>query len=252
MRNFLFGRRSVNAIARILIIWIVACVALAAADFWDEKDFTGWSDAEVEKLLTDSPWSRKVTIALRRPETGGRGRGGGFRGGPGGFGGGAADGFRGAGGGRRGADVFDPAPRRMTFTVSWRSALPVKQALVRTQLGLDAPIPREHQQFLTQLEPFYVVVVSGLPRQFARMAQNRNALIAETILKRQDRNPISPEDLVVFVENGETVTLQYHFPRDDEITLEDKNVEFITNLGQVEAKQEFKLEDMVFAEQLAL
>ena len=164
----------------------------------------------------------------------------------------AADGFRGAGGGRRGTDVFDPAPRRITFTVSWRSALPVKQALVRTQVGLDVPIPREHQQFLTQPEPLYVVVVSGLPRQFARMAQNRNALIAETILKRQDRNPISPEDVVVFVENGETVTLQYHFSRDDEIILEDKNVEFITKLGQVEAKQEFKLEDMVFAEQLAL
>ena len=241
-----------NTIARTLVMWIVACAAVAAADFWDEKDFTGWSDTEVEQLLTDSPWSRKVTIVLRRPGTGGGGGRGGFGGSPGGFGGGAADGFRGTGGGRRGAAVFNPAPRRMTFTVSWRSALPVKQALVRTQIGLDAQIPREQQQFLTQLEPLYVVVVAGLPRQVARMAKNRNALMAETILKRQDRNPISPEDLVVFVENGETVTLQYHFPRDDEITLEDKNVEFITKLGQVEVKQEFKLEDMVFAEQLTL
>ena len=83
MRNFLSGKRSVNAIARTLTMWIVACAALVAADFWDEKDFTGWSDAEVEKLLTDSPWSRKVTIVLRRPETGGGGRRGGFGAGPG-------------------------------------------------------------------------------------------------------------------------------------------------------------------------
>ena len=239
-----------NAIARTLIMWVVACAALAAADFWDEKDFTAWSETDVEKMLTDSPWSRKIAIALRGPGAGGRGG----RGGGGGFGGagGGRRGVDGAGGGRRGADRFDAAPRRMTFTVSWRSALPVKQALVRSQIGVDAPISREQRQFLTQLEPFYVVVVAGLPRQFARMAQNRNALMAETILKRQDKDPISPEDLVVFVENGETVTLQYHFPRDDEITLEDKDVEFITKLGQVEVKQKFKLEDMVFAEQLAL
>ena len=239
-----------NALARTLVMCIVACAALAAADFWDEKDFTVWSDPEVEKLLTDSPWSRSVTIALREPEGGGRG--GGFGGGPGGFGGGAADGFGGAGRGRRGADGFDAAPRRMTFTVSWRSALPVKQALVRNRIGVDAPISPDQRQFLTQLEPLYVVVVAGLPRQFARMAQNRDTLMVETVLKRQDGNLIPPEDLVVFVENGETVTLRYHFPRDYEITLEDKDVEFITRLGQVEVKQKFKLEDMVFSGQLAL
>ena len=85
-------------------------------------------------------------------------------------------------------------------------------------------------------------------------ATNVGGLGLDAVLhqKRQDKDPISPEDLVVFVENGETVTLQYHFPRDDEITLEDKDVEFITKLGQVEVKQKFKLEDMVFAEQLAL
>ena len=85
-------------------------------------------------------------------------------------------------------------------------------------------------------------------------ATNVGGLGLDAVLhqKRQDKDPISAEDLVVFVENGETVTLQYHFPRDDEITLEDKDVEFITKLGQVEVKQKFKLEDMVFAEQLAL
>ena len=41
-------------------------------------------------------------------------------------------------------------------------------------------------------------------------------------------------------------------PRDDEITLEDKDVEFVAKLGQLEVKRKFKLEDMVFDEQLAL
>ena len=95
-------------------------------------------------MLTDSQWSQKVTIPLGGP--GGGGGGGGGRGG--GFGGGR---------GRGGGDGFGAPPRRMTLTVSWRSALPVKQALVRSQIGVDAPISLEQQQFLAQLEPLYVV-----------------------------------------------------------------------------------------------
>ena len=128
------------------------------------------------------------------------------------------------------------------------TALEVPAEVAVAPMGLT----QDQRQFLTQLEPLYVVVVAGLPRQFARMAQNRDTLMVETVLKRQDGNLIPPEDLVVFVENGETVTLRYHFPRDYEITLEDKDVEFITRLGQVEVKQKFKLEDMVFSGQLAL
>ena len=52
-------------LAGTLGLWIVVGAALAAADFWDEKDFTMWSDKEVEKMLSDSPWSRRVTIAIR-------------------------------------------------------------------------------------------------------------------------------------------------------------------------------------------
>ena len=63
--------------AETLGVWIVACAALAAADFWEEKDFTAWSDKEVEKMLTDSPWSRNLTVALRGPAGGGGGRRGG-------------------------------------------------------------------------------------------------------------------------------------------------------------------------------
>ena len=77
-------------------------------------------------------------------------------------------------------------------------------------------------------------------------------MLAETLLEREDKEPISPGGVEIFIENGETVTLQYVFPRDDEITLEDQDVELVTKLGQMEAKRKFKLEDMVFEEQLAL
>ena len=47
-------------------IWLLACAVLAAADFWDDKDYRSWSAEEVEQMLTDSPWSRRVTVVLQR------------------------------------------------------------------------------------------------------------------------------------------------------------------------------------------
>jgi hypothetical protein len=38
----------------------------------------------------------------------------------------------------------------------------------------------------------------------------------------------------------------FAFPKTDAITLEDKDVEFVTKLGQVEIKEKFNLKDMVY------
>ena len=56
-------------LAGVVGVWFLAGVALAAADFWEEKDFTAWSDKEVEKMLTDSPWAKGAgssSAALRK------------------------------------------------------------------------------------------------------------------------------------------------------------------------------------------
>ena len=45
-------------------VWLLTGVALVAADFWVEKDFTTWSDKEVLKMLTDSPWAKQVRIIV--------------------------------------------------------------------------------------------------------------------------------------------------------------------------------------------
>ena len=48
-------------------IWLLAGAVLVAADFWEEKDFTAWSDEEVQVMLTASPWTRNVTILTGVP-----------------------------------------------------------------------------------------------------------------------------------------------------------------------------------------
>ncbi len=80
---------------RSIAIASLSAAALCAANFWESKSYTEWSDKEVEKLLTNSPWSQKVSVSM-----GGGGRGGG--GGGGGLGNsGIPRASRGVGGGRR-------------------------------------------------------------------------------------------------------------------------------------------------------
>ena len=227
-------------------VWVAACAALVAADFWEEKDFTTWSDKEVEKMLTDSPWSREVRIVLSGPVAEGNSR---MRvsapgpNGPGGFGGG--------GGGRGGG--FNRPVRRAEVTVSWIAALPVKQAQVRSEIGIDARIPPESQELLSQIEPYYLVSVSELPPPFVRLAQDIPAVVAEAELRRKDKEPISPYDVQIFRDDADrSIQVVYRFPKTDEITLDDKDVEFVTKLSGIDVRKKFKLKDMVFGDQLAL
>ena len=216
-------------------MWLLTGVALVAADFWVEKDFTTWSDKEIQKMLTDSPWAKQVRIivsgsltegppaqvvAPEIPECGG--------------------------------EQFDRI-QRTKVTITWASALPIKQASVRKASGLDAPISAEGQQVLDRPEPFYVVTVSELPMAFSWLAATSDVLKSETMLKRKDKAPIAPVDVRLF-QNAATqsLTLVMQFPRTDPITLDDKDVEVVTKLGEDEIKKKFKLADMVFADQVAL
>ncbi len=205
-------------------VWLLAFAALGAADFWEEKAFTEWSDSDVEKMLTNSPWAKRVTVAFRPPPREGGGRSG-----------------------RGGIGFIDSSQARLV--VQWRSALPVRQALVRGQIGRRGTVPPETQALLSQRVPGYYVLVTGLPRQFGGLPPE--VLMAEARLERKGKAPIAPVQASPQGDGG-NLALLYIFPRDDAIVLEDKDVEFVTKLGDTTIKKKFKLEDMVFNDQLEL
>ena len=222
-------RGMVGAIA----IWVLAAAALVAADFWEEKDFTAWSDDEVEVMLTDSPWTRNATILVGGPGDGGDDL---FR--------------RGTAPHRFGGGAFPVVPQA-DVTVAWSSALPVKQALVRRAFGLVSPIPLEGRQMLAYEDPFYAVTVVGLPPSFDGLGLMKDALRAATMLARRGRAPLAPENILVFADGAMRVTFQ--FPKTDPITLADGVVEFITSLGPgSDIRTRFELEAMVVNGRLAL
>ena len=227
----------------IAIVWLAACAVLAA-DFWDEKEFTDWSDRDVQRMMTNSPWAKRITVVFpRAPQTALNDRtpvAGGIGGGRGGGGGGG----RGFGG----ADGFGPT-RQSRLIVQWRSALPMRQAIVRGRIGEGGVLDPPGRQLLAQRPSGYFIVVAGLPRPFAGL--DRAALTAGARLERPGKRPILPIEAAAEPEGNGAVIL-YLFPRGDAITLADEEVEFVTELAEATIERTFELEEMVFNGRLEL
>jgi len=163
--------------------------AFASKEFWDTKPSTEWSSAEVERILTKSPWSKEITLAGNQNYSGRRGYpggapGGGYPGGgyPGGGYPGGGIGFPGGGypggrypqgggypgggypgggypgGGYPGGGYPDD---RRTYhgILRWESAAPIQDAL---KLGPD---DKANPEF----EKYYVLNLTGdLPDVLSR------------------------------------------------------------------------------------
>ena len=220
----------------IISLWILAGAALVAADFWESKPFLDWSDKEAEKMLTDSPWASLIAIPLpnRGPvptdDGGGGGRGGGGRGGGG------------------GGEGFGPAAQRVRITISWRSAIPLKQATARQQVGKGGTIAADGQEALAREEAAYTIVIQGLPPQYARSGPNTSI---QALLHRNGKPAIGANQAGAQMTRGGSL-LVINFPRTDPITLSDGDVELEVKIGELDIKKKFKLKEMVYKGQLTL
>ncbi|HEY1305577.1 MAG TPA: hypothetical protein VGF24_18605 [Vicinamibacterales bacterium] len=227
--------RLVRRLLMLVNVWIVGCAAVAASEFWESKPFTQWSDKEVEKVLTDSPWAVLMAVPLpnRGPvptaDSGGGERGGGGRGGG-------------------GAEGFGPGPQRVRLTISWRSALPVKEAAARQQAGKNGTITDETKAALEHDENLYVIGIQGLPPQYLRPGPNNTI---QAFLRREGKGAIAATQGSTQMTRGGALLL-VGFPRTDPITLSDGDVEFDVKMGEFSFKKKFKLKDLVFDGKLAL
>ncbi len=229
------------------------------------KDSGQWSDKDVERILSRSPWARAASVDVvgggfgpggmggggRR--AGGRGMGGGAEmesmGGGSGIGGGRGGGM----GGRGGAEAMggaaggaDAGSRpQMAALVRWESALPVRDARRLTGNPGD----------------FYVISVSGIPAVHGRQQSNddgpseedRQKLVEQrlkdsTSLERKGKDPITPEKI-----DRKPAAILFYFPRTAQPILPaDKEVVFRTKLGPMEVRARFQLKDMMYQGKLAL
>ena len=106
--------------ATCILACALAVMAAPAADFWSAKDWRKWSAAECNKMLHDSPWSRKWSYSEDRVKAGGS------------------------------AGSVQDVIVQVTYYAQLRSALPVREAVIR-QMQIDRNYEKlglaERQQF---------------------------------------------------------------------------------------------------------
>jgi hypothetical protein len=210
---------------------LLGAASLAAANFWDTKAYPEWTQKEVETMLSDSPWARQISVVIPVPprasgdDVGGRGGRGGDD------------------GGGRGFPV--PSPQ-LKLVITWRSALPVRQALIRLPNG--ATTPGVDQQPLLEPSPYYTITLAGVPTRYSKATATAGTT---SFLRRGKKAPIALAEGGM-QQGGATLTMVFAFPRTDPITLDDKDVEFVTTIGTLEIKKKFTLKDLVFNGQLEL
>jgi hypothetical protein len=245
------------------VLLFVCGVALWAADFWQTKPFTSWDQKEAQKLLLDSPWARRVSISLAtNPQSGGKGGGRGGRGGggpagdsidPGIAGGapGATPGIAETGGGRGGgfgagsSDTGVAQVPSLALLVSFRSALPLRQALAKIKYGAEAGTSPEAKKLVEDKQEYYIVGVAGLPVYVQpHDDDDKKRILIQTLLSAKGKDPLTAMD-VQFSMDGRNVDAYFIFPRTTEFTPNDKEVEFNTKVGGLTIKDRFNLKNMV-------
>ena len=251
----------------------LAAVSLWAADFWRSKPFTEWSDKDVQKMLTASPWARQVSVTADNPAAGrmggGRGQdlgdatstprppsGSGIPGvdaGGGGFGGGdpSPGGGRSAGG-LTPEDIGGPSQSVMVM-VRWQSALPMKQAALRARYGSEVATAPEAKKILEHEETAYIVSIGGLPAAVARgnLESLKESAKRQTSLSAKGKDKLAPAEVQI-TQRDRLADAVFIFPKTQPFVLDDKEVEFSTRIGTASVRYRFRLKDMVFNGKLEL
>jgi hypothetical protein len=115
-----------SSVARLCVGLSAVALAVAApfaATKWEAKPYTAWTAEELKDLLNNSPWAGKGSITRIK------------------------------------SSGANSQPIEETALVTWTTALPMREALVREQIGLDGKVTPEVEAFLKAPSDAYMVAV---------------------------------------------------------------------------------------------
>ena len=101
----------------------LAAAASLAATKWEAKPYTAWTAEDLKELLSNSPWAGKGSITRIK------------------------------------SSGANSQPIEETALVTWTTALPMREALVREQIGLNGKVTPEVEAFLKAPSDAYMVAV---------------------------------------------------------------------------------------------
>jgi hypothetical protein len=255
-------------------VWILAGLVLSAmawaGEIWKDKQPAEWPEKQLARFLSKSPWAKTVTTQKdpRRVSSASRGDGtainsAGSRGSgsamPGmvGVGNDGGVGGRGGGGGMDGSLGVPNIGNNMPVatpgvTVRWESAPLVRAANARVETKeFNAAVAKYSKDYYV----ISVITVESMlegrgssPRDYSpqgeeRRKQKRASLLEDTLLRRGDGKPITPERLELLDEFDGRV-LFFLFPRSLALENGEKELNFETAFGPLFIRAKFNVKEM--------
>jgi hypothetical protein len=213
---------------------LFAVGGLKAATVWEKKPFNTWTDAELNTLLTSSPWAGPGSIVRIKP-----------------------DGTT--------ARVSD------NVTVSWTTALPMRQAVARERIGLNGAVSKDVESFLASPVDTFIVAVkvtgsdesqslaalAGQAQLMTRLEpRDKIAIVAlrgEGYVLDTDGNVVTGGAPAARKKAGENAgsLLVFAFPR-TAISARDREVDFTSQIGSYEIRRTFHVNEMIYNGKLEL
>ncbi len=252
-------------------VLVTASIALAASQPWKGKDPKQWNQQEAEIILTASPWAQgadatfpdtreappQSVYSLPGPAQAGMASPAG-----------ATDGKWDGGVSRNTGAGLLPT---LSVLVRWDSALPIRQALLRSK-DLGMKLLPEDVASAAKEPDFYVLSVLGLlpAKQYQRTGNlpskstsdphdgTRAPLSTEQVLEGLMQNTrlairkgkvLHPENVTVDADTG---VVHVFFPRTSPITKADKEVLFTTRFGSLNVEKRFRLSELMYQGHLEL
>ncbi len=130
----------------------------------------------------------------------------------------------------------------MEVEVRWESALPVRAAEFKAR---EEDLPEWDGSV-------YAIAVYDVPGLSVNQKSLPKWLSKEAYLKRDGKKDLKPLSVNLLPQEGGLTTVVYLFPRSDEITVEDKRVEFTAVFGRLALAQYFYPAQMRFYGKLEL
>jgi hypothetical protein len=227
-----------------MAILAVATVAWAGGDVWKTKPYTQWTDEDIQKVFTSSPWARTVTVEGTWKHVVGVNSANGS------LNAGGSGGTKGMGGGSgvlpaeadlasgtKGPDV--------PFNVYWMSSETMRAALARRGVLHGGKDPAEAAKYVeAPMEEYQVMVQGGDMSPFYHEDEKfyqENAML--TVSKTKQK--VMPSHVTYGKDaNGNISSALFFFPKkvngQDWLSTSDKSLEFTCKLGKSTLHAEFE------------
>lgn len=233
-------RRTIAYCSAALLAVVMATVAFAG-DVWKDKPFESWDQKDVQKVLDDSPWAKRVEFAPM-PSAQDSGATVGQPGGSGSI----ADRS-----GRRGSDPNAPSPagRALVYIARWYSSRTIREGMVRAA-ELQGTAEAEAKKPLDATPAGYEIMLLGGDLSSFSQAPEELQKLAYLEAKKT-KQKLAPANVTALKdETGRRiVAVVFAFQKksaDGQPTIapDEKNVDFIAQVPRFTLKFHFDLAKM--------